>query len=260
MSDQDPTAPEGQAPDTPQGQDASVAPELEAQPEGGGHQPEHQEPARPFSPEQEQFLGSWMGRKIKEHVEKGLQPIMERLQSPQGGPPYGVHPSAHGAPQNDAIKQLNESLRDRLLDGDVIGVFQDISRTIETARTNVTKQNSDLMVRAMTGYAEDPEYKDIYPDAERIAREELAKGTPPAYAAELGYTRAKLRRVEGARQKRDGSPALMPAGRVAPKAKVVTLPAALKAAYERDKKDGFFKNEAEYIANLGPEVKAKYGL
>jgi len=256
MSDQDPQAPV-ESPDTLQGQDGAVAePELQ---DSGEQAP--QEPARPFTPEQEQFMGSWMGRKIKEHIDKGLQPILERFQSQPNlppGMPYGNHPAAPGP---DPIKAFNENLRDRILDGDVLGAFTDVMKATESAKTNIAKQSNDRMVRAMTGYAEDPMYKEIYADAAAIAQQELAKGTPPEYAAELGFARAKLTALGGgSRRQTEGNPAMMSGGRPAPKTKEVKLPAFLKSAYERDKQDGLFKNEAEYIANLGPEVKAKYGL
>jgi hypothetical protein len=38
------------------------------------------------------------------------------------------------------------------------------------------------------------------------------------------------------------------------------IPTELKAAAERDIRDGFFKDEDEYLANLSPQMKAKYGI
>jgi hypothetical protein len=38
------------------------------------------------------------------------------------------------------------------------------------------------------------------------------------------------------------------------------LPEALKAAADRDIKSGLFKDEAEYMNELSPQVKERYGL
>jgi hypothetical protein len=42
--------------------------------------------------------------------------------------------------------------------------------------------------------------------------------------------------------------------------KTAKIPAALKAAAQRDISDGIFKDEAEYLANLSPNIKEKYGI
>ncbi len=213
------------------------------------------EPQKPFTPEQEQYIGSWLGRIVKKQIEEGVLPHIQQQQpaiQQQGNP--------------DAMKQFNEKLQEKIFAGDVTGALQDFMNVQEHAKQNLTKTQKVQTDRAVTSFSDKPYYKDIYQDMEKIARDTVAQGFPPEAAAVFAYNTAKANYLEakiaggGNRGDDDSSLDMLPGGKRQPNKKAIKLPAQFKAAFERDKMKGLFKDEQDYINNLSPAIRQKYGI
>lgn len=209
-----------------------------------------QQPQKPFTPEQEQFMGSWMGRIVKRQLEESLAPL---IQDRQQAPP--IQQSA------DHIKNFNEQVTEQFFSGDPLGAIDKVMTVRQTAQTNIANQNRIATDRAITQYSDDPLYKDIYQDMKKIAHDTVAGGYPPAAAAEFALAKAKTNYYENKQANPDNANLAMTGGgqqrRATPKVK---LAPEFKKAFERDKAKGLFKDEADYINNLSPHIRAKYGM
>ena len=207
---------------------------------------------KPFSPEQEQYMGSWMGRIIKKQFEESIVPLITES--------VNRRPTRLQDESSDVLKKFNEELSEQLFT-DPIGAIQKAVNAIEASKTQLTKSQTVQVDKAITSYSEEPLYKDIYQDMKQIAHERAGKGYPSEAAAEYAFTKAKLNHIERmAAPDNEGGLNLTDGGRPNRQTKTPKLPPEFKKAYERDKSKGLFANEAEYIAALSPHVRAKYDI
>ena len=205
-----------------------------------------------FSPKQEQYIGSWMGRIIKKQFEESIVPLITES--------VNRRPTRLQDESSDVLKKFNEELSEQLFT-DPIGAIQKAVRAIEESKTQLTKSQTVQVDKAITSYSEEPLYKDIYQDMKQIAHERAGKGYPSEAAAEYAFTKAKLNHIERmAAPDNEGGLNLTDGGRPNRQTKTPKLPPEFKKAYERDKAKGLFKTEAEYIAALSPHVRAKYDI
>jgi len=207
---------------------------------------------KPFSPEQEQYLGSWMGRIIKRQIEESIVPLVNKVES---RPVY--------APQNESrevLKKFNEEVSEQLFT-DPVAAIQKVIRAIDASKTQLTKSQTVEVNKAITSFSEEPLYKDIYQDIKAIAHERAGKGYPADAAADYAFTKAKLNYIEKrSAPGEEGGLDLLDGGRQTRPSKTPKLPLEFKKAYERDRSKGLFKSEADYIANLSPAIRAKYDI
>ena len=207
---------------------------------------------KPFSPEQEQFLGSWMGRIIKKQIEESIVPLVNQAAS---RPAY--------SPQNDSsdvLKKFNEEVSEQLFT-DPVAAIQKVMKAIDASKTQLTNAQTVQVDKAITSFSEDPLYKDIYQDVKAIAHERAGKGYPADAAADYAFTKAKLNYMEKKSGPGDeGGFDLSDGGRQTRLTKTPKLPPEFKKACDRDIAKGLFKNQAEFIAALSPAIRAKYDI
>lgn len=216
-----------------------------------------QEPQKPFTPEQEQYIGSWMGRIVKRHVEDAVRSSI---------PAHQPQPDYSGQTGATPIDKLNEKLQERIFSGDVYGALSDVVDLKEKARKNLTDTQMLTTDRAITGFSEDPYYKEIFSDVQKVARQYVGQGYPPKAAAETAFHKVKTgyleRKVSGDRD--TSNLGMLSGGRRVPGKKTIKLPPQFKKAAAREIADGIFKDEAEYIAHLQKtlpvESQKKYGM
>jgi len=209
---------------------------------------------KPFTPEQEQFVGSWLGRMVKKNVEETIVPmIKETLGQRQAHIPQGD--------SSDILKKFNDEIADDLFGGNAVGAIQKVLNALDASKTQLTKQQTIQVDKAITSFSEDPLYKDIYQDVKQIAHERAGKGYPADAAADYAFTKAKLNYMEK-KSSPDGEGGfnLSDGGRATRQTKTPKLPPEFKKSCERDIAKGLFKNEAEYIAALSPAIRAKYEI
>jgi len=206
-------------------------------------EPIDQEPKK-FEPpeEQKQYFGSWMGRMVKKQFEESINPQIEEIKSllSKKNEPTG------------------EELTEKILNGGAKEVFQQLLREEKQKEITLKAAQEKDLQKAMTGFSDDPLYKDVYADAQKLAKEAMSKGYPVGPATELAMAKAKeqyfISRDPDLSLKMSGS------GKPQPRQKKKELPSHMKAAAARDIADGLFKDEAEYIDNLTPDVRARNGL
>ena len=244
---------ETQAQDTDQSQsadqgDSQVQDQVDTQ---QADQQQQDEPRQPFTPEEQQFIGSWMGRMVKKQIEESILPEIQRLQpqAPQ---------QMQGSP--DALAKFNETLQEKIFSGDVMGAFRMMQQVQDTAKIQITKQQKVAADRAITQYSDKPFYKDVYQDMQKIAHEAVGNNYPPEVAAELAYNKAIAQRSINKAKQDPSKLTVLSGGGKGPKVQTPKLPDAFKAAAKRDIAKGLFKNEAEYIDHLSPQVRQKYGI
>ena len=205
---------------------------------------------KPFTPEQEQYMGSWMGRIISKQFEEKVLPALQQNQTQF---------QDRQVNEGDALDKFNQKLHDMVLEGKVTEAFDLYSQVASRAKENLSRTSKIQTDKALTSYSEEPNYKDVYNDAKEIAYEMVNKGVAPEVAAETAYAKAELKYLKNKDSNRTPQQMLDKGKRVEPKKKA-KLPDIFRKAYERDKKKGLFKDEQDYINNLSPEIRAKYGL
>lgn len=202
-----------------------------------------------FTPEQEQYmtkmfdkqseqLTSHFGRIVtKQMEEKFLPQINEKLDP----------------------NKLNEELSNKMFGGDVVGTVNQILDAREKNVKELSDKKQALLTAEMEKYESQPMFAETKLDIERLAAEALAKGFPPAPAVEIAYEKATKNFVLN--KDPEYKLSMSGAGKQTPtNTKKAKMPAALKEAASRDIRDGFFKDEAEYLANQSPAIKEKYGI
>lgn len=243
-----------QAQDTDQSQSADQG-DSQVQDQVDTQQADQQqdEPQTPFTPEQQQFIGSWMGRMVKKQLEESILPEIQKLQ------PQQTLPQLPGQ-GTDALAKFNETLQEKIFSGDVMGAFRMMQQVQDTAKIQITKQQKVAADRAITQYSDKPFYKDVYQDMQKIAHEAVGNNYPPEVAAELAYNKAIAQRSINKAKQDPSKLTVLSGGGKGPKVQTPKLPDAFKAAAKRDIAKGLFKNEAEYIDHLSPQVRQKYGI
>ncbi len=216
------------------------------------------EPKSPFSSEQEQYMGSWLGRIVAKQLDEKVMPHLNKEPAPA---PAAVD---SGIPtEGDAIVKFNEKLAEKAFGGDFLGAVQMANEVQNKAKSNVTSLQKVQTDKLIVSYSEKPYYKDLFSEMKDIAHEKVALGFPPEVAVELAYVQTKVdlleKKLSGGQEDTD-SLEMLSGGKRSKSTKKVTLPPSLKAAAERDIAAGYYKTEEEWIAALSPQVRKANGL
>ena len=212
--------------------------------------PKDEEPS--FSKKQMEQLATLVGRISKKQLDENVIPLIQARREE----PIQPQPA-----QNDAIKAFNETLQQKIFDGDVLGAIQMATDVQTRARDTLTKTQVREVEKNIVSFSDKPFYKDIHSDMDKIAKEAIAQGVPPDWAAEHAYHKALSDHLSGSRNSNeDGSLDMIGGGKQRKTTKEPKLPDNFKAAFERDKDRGLVKDEKEWIALLSPKVRAQIGI
>ncbi len=202
-----------------------------------------------------QYVKSWGGRMQKDINElKDL--VRESLKPASSGDDDYVAPQEGG---DGPITKFNEQLSQGLLGDNPLAAIQKAMTVIDSAKTNQSNAQKVQTDKAITAMSDQPYYKDIYPDMQKIAHE-VAGQMDSKMVADYAYTKAKANFMESQSNSGDPDLGLLPGGKRVVIPKAGKLPEQFKQAFERDKAKGLFKDEADYIAHLSPEIRDKYGI
>lgn len=210
-----------------------------------------EEKQKPFTKDQEAYIGSWLGRIVKNQIDEHVLPEIRKMSVSK--------PPTQPVLQGDALQKFNEQLQEKILENpmEAINMVLDVR---EKAKKNLESVAAQRMTAALTEFSSDDTYKEVFPEANKLAKKYLDQGHAPQLAAQLGFQEAKLKRLEGGSKWNEGSLSMASGGMRRQETKAPKLPDALRTAYERDKKDGFAKDEKQWIGNLSTETRRKYGL
>jgi hypothetical protein len=208
----------------------------------------------PFANYNEQQINSWMGRLVKKHIEEAIAPLVRQSQVAAQQPPSG---------QDDALKKLNEDVTNKLFSGDAVGAMSLVMDVKEKARQTISENQNLNLMRGMTTFSDKPDYEDIQPDMQKLARDKVSKGWPVQAALESSYAEARLtyldRKLTGG-EKEHGNLNLSGGGRQSQRQKTDKLPPEFEKACARDIADGIYKDRASWIKGLNPKVRERIGL
>ncbi len=231
------------------------------QPPTGEESPPGDEPPQgeiSFSKKQLEQLGTLIGRISKQQFDERYAPLLETKNAPPAQVPPQTTP--------DVLKTFNEQLQQKIFEGDVLGAIQMATDVQTRARDSLSKSQLVETERMIVSYSEKPLYKDIHSEMDKIAKQAVGQGYPPGAAVEYAYTKALsdyLLAQKGGNTE-DGSHgdglSVLRGGRQQHNTKEPKLPPEFKAAFERDKAKGLFKDEKEYIASLSPTIRKHYGI
>lgn len=205
-----------------------------------------------FSKNQMEQLATLVGRISKKQIDESVLPLISR------------QTVTDRSSSGDALKQFNETLQQKIFEGDVMSALQMANDVQTRAKTNLSEQQKMTTLRELTNYADKPFYKEIYGDMKKFAEEVVNQGYPPQAAADYGYYKAKAAYLEGkigGGQEDGGNLGFVEGGRPSPRRERINpLPPQFKAAMERDIRDGIFKDETEYRKSLHPAVRKQFGI
>ena len=194
---------------------------------------------------------SWMGRKFKEFEDK----MAGVLQSTQQEFVNQVAPTQQG---NEVVDRFNEQVTEKLLGGDALGAFEMMNNVMQTKNQNLSQQASIATDKALTAFSEDPLYKETFSDSKKLAHE-YAKTMPAPVAAKLAYNETKAKYYESATND-GGNLAIQGSGKRVVQGKKPKLAPEFKKVCERGIADGTFNDEQDFINNLAPNIREKYGM
>ena len=213
-----------------------------------------EEKAKPFTPEQEQYIGSWMGRIIKKQFDENVLP---HIRQPQEVTHTATNP-------DDAMKAFNEKVQEKLFSGDAVGAMDMVMNLKDRARQNLTQNQNMNLMRGLVTYSDKAYYEDIQPEMQKIAKERVAEGYPVDAALKTAYAEAKASFLENKLGGGDGDTkglGLTGGGKQPPRGnKPVKLTPEFERACKRDIADGLYKNQEEWVKGLSPKVKERIGL
>jgi len=223
--------------------------------QGGSDGTQEKAKDRPFTPEQEQFLGSWMGRIVKKQLDENVLPHIKQRDT--------VTPPIMND-QDDALKKFNEKVQEKLFSGDAVGAMDMVLQLKERASRNLSETKKMNILRGITTYADQPYYEDIHEEMKKSADARVAEGWPVDAALKASYSEAKAayleRKLTGGKDDGGGF-SLAGGGRQSTsRDKVVKLPPQFEAQCKRDIQDGVYKTREEWIKALSPKVKAHLGI
>ena len=215
---------------------------------------EVQEKPKPFNEEQEQYLGSWLGRIVAKQLDEKVVPMFnERLSQPQQ-----INPMQNDYMQNDVVTKFNEDISTQIFT-DPYGAFTKMMNVYQGTQKNLSQAQKSQTDKVLMSYSESPYYKEIFTDMQKVAHEAVGQGYPPEAAAEYAFQKARADHLD---KKVGGGDNLdmLDGGISRKRTKKAVLPPQFKDAYIRDKEKGLFKTEEEYIAALAPQIRAQYGI
>ena len=121
-------------------------------------------PQSPFTPEQEQYMGSWFGRIVSNQLEEKVMPHLNKVSETQ---PTNIP----NAGSEDALTKFNEKVQTMIFDGKVLEAFQLVQDVQNRAKTNVSQAQKVETDKLITNLSDQPYYKDIFSDVKNIASE-----------------------------------------------------------------------------------------
>lgn len=207
---------------------------------------------KPFTPDQEQYLGSWMGRIIAKQLDEKVLP---HIRQPQQQPQQSM-------PTDDAMKQFNEKVQEKIFSGDAVGAVDMVLNLKEKAKQNLTQAQNMNLLRGITTYSDQPYYEDIQPTMQKLAKEKVAEGWPVDAALKASYSEAKAEFLEHklTRGDRDTSDlGLSSGGRRTERTKSIKLTEAEEVACARDIRDGYYKNKEDWVKARSSKIPSRMG-
>jgi len=235
--------------DTNQAQAADQTEESGQAQEEGTQQAEK---AKPFTPDQEQYLGSWMGRIIAKQLDEKVMPHLRQPQQP-------VQSVGH----EEALKKFNEQVQEKIFSGDTVGAIDMVLNLKESAKRNLTQSQNMNLMRGLTTYSDQPYYEDIQPVMQKLAKEKVSEGWPVDAALKASYSEAKAGFLEEKMKGGDRDVTglgLSGGGRSPQRVKTAKLPPEFERACARDISDGIYKNRDEWIKGMNPDTRQRLGV
>jgi len=155
-------------------------------------------------------------------------------------------------------EKVNEQLKDKLFGGDVNGTVRDIVKQMQTEDKQLSEKKNEAVENELEKFKDKALFKETEGDIRKIAAEAIQNGYPPAPAVELAFEKAGKNYLQS--RDKEYNLGMVGQGKPPTRTKATKMPDELKKAAERDIADGFFKDEAEYLAQLTPAMKEKYGI
>jgi len=215
---------------------------------------QHDEPK--FSKAQLQQLGSLIGDISKKQLDRAINDlVLPMFEQTRRNDPSDM---VRGDDNSPAKKMLNEQLFEQVMQGDVVGAFEKYQKIMNDANRSLSTKQQTELTKSLTGYAEKPHYKEVYPEMEKMSGDLIKQGWPPKAAAEHAYYKSVASFLAG--DLNPGSLEMTTGGRRQPTQKAPKLPPDFKAACDRDIAKGLYKTEKEWIDNLAPQVRKNLGL
>jgi len=207
-----------------------------------------------------QKIKSWVGRIEKEGKDtketlKGISDTLSAISESL------ERQNTRTVNQSPELTKLNEDWQNRILSGDIVGVLDEYSGL----KDNLSRTRTTETDKAVTTFAEKPFYKELHAKVVEKAHFYAGNGVDPAIAAKMAWHEAndefKSGVIATVNQHTPSSLEFLKGG----KGKKIEeskgrLPTEMKEAAKRDIEAGVFKDEADYIANLSPQLKVTYGL
>lgn len=210
---------------------------------------------KPFTPQQEQYMGSWMGRNIKKHVEDAIAPLIQgQQQQPIVDPP---------GDGGNLQTEFDEQVQADFFAGKTSKAIGDVLDVRERVKINIATNKKIEVDKAITALSDQPYYKDIHGEMKAIAHEAVANGYPPDAAVKLAYNQAKgdhLQRKMDGDNPGSGDLDRLPGGTRQSRQTKTKLAPEFKKACEEGIAKGLFKDEQEYINYLNPAIRQQYGM
>lgn len=202
------------------------------------------EPVEPegFNKTQLHQISSAIGRIVKSQFEEANVPAQQQTEAP---------------PQQGVMEKFTSDIQEEIFT-DPVSAIRKVVGVLDNAKANLTSTQTVATDKAITAFSEDPDYKDCFTDAQKIARKAVSEGLPPVAAARLGFMEAKAKHLEPNPDATNLG--MIGSGKQTKLTKQPTLPAQFKKQAAKDIAKGVFKNEDEYIAALSPNIRAKYDI
>jgi hypothetical protein len=217
-------------------------------------------------------IASWLGRVDKSdketkqtlvEVSETLVAIKERLdekpnQSPQN---YSVKDGG------DPLAEIGDNIQTALLSGGkeaAIGMENTVNLILE-ARDQKHQTELQKAHNVLKGFSNQSFFKDIEDSVRAATKQYVLEGMRADSAAKLAFAEKRADYFGGmlATVSKTNPEALetLKGGKKEEKKEAKSmLPANLKAAADRDIKAGVFKDEADFIANMSPQLRQAHGL
>lgn len=206
-----------------------------------------------FTKEQEQYIGSWLGRMVSKQFEEKVLPVIEEHLSANTSQQTPVQP----AQTNEVLEKFNTDLSQQMFT-DPYGAFQKMMNVYAGTKKTLSQSQKTQADKIMLNYSKNPYYKEMAGNIQKISQEAISNGYPPEAAVEYAYQKARGEYLENKHNPQNLD--LLSGGSLPQRSKKKKLPERFKTAFERDKAQGLFKDEADYIAHLSPAVKMQYDL
>lgn len=202
---------------------------------------------KPFSKEQEQYIGSWLGRMVAKQLEEKVLPAITEKIPPQQPP----------QPQENIYEKFNEEVSGQIFT-DPYGAFKRMMDVYQGTQNNLSKTQKTLVDKSLLTYSKTPYYKDIFSNMQKIAHDAVGQGFPPEAAAEYAFQKARADHLDKSTAPENLD--MLSGGISRKQRKPVKLPPQFQKAFERDRDAGIFKTEQEFVDNLSPKVRQELGI